>query len=194
MSNENESKERFDEELSALHDGEADSQERAALEARAQAEPDVAARLALFAQLDDALRSLPEREAPADLGLRLSARLEGEAPAGSSTRSRAAQRAPLRARRRWLAGAGLAAAAALVLYWSLSAPAAREGESALPRLVAQEDSRTEAAVRAGADVRGVSEEEVGIALHYDTLANLEVIEQLEMLELLAALDAPGPRG
>jgi hypothetical protein len=61
-------------------------------------------------------------------------------------------------------------------------------------LVAQEDSRTEAAVRAGADVRGVSEEEVGIALHYDTLANLEVIEQLEMLELLAALDAPGPRG
>ena len=191
MKNEDESKQRFDEELSALHDGEADSQQRAALEARALAEPDVAARLAVFAQLDDALRSLPEREAPADLGLRLSARLEGEASAGPPTRSRAAQDAPVRTRRVWLAGAGLAAAAALVLYWSVSAPAARDGESARSNWVAQEESRPEAA---SPTLRGVSEEEVGIALHYDTLANLEVIEQLEMLELLAALDAPGPRG
>ena len=191
MKNEDESKRRFDEELSALHDGEADSEQRAALEARAQAEPDVAARLAVFAQLDDALRSLPEREAPADLGLRLSARLEGEASAGSSIRSRAARDAPVRARRVWLAGAGLAAAAALVLYWSLSVPDVRDGEPARPNWVAQEESQPEAA---GRTLRGVSEEEVGIALHYDTLANLEVIEQLEMLELLAALDAPGPRG
>ena len=39
-----------------------------------------------------------------------------------------------------------------------------------------------------------TEEEVAIAFHYETLADLEMIEELEMLELLAALDDGGPRG
>ncbi len=173
----------LDEELSALHDGEASTERQSVLDARAQEEPDMAARLAVFSQLDEALRALPERPVPDDLGLRLQRALQrSSVPVSMKTRLAAKES------RRWIAAAGLAAAAALLLYWSSAGPVPEENDWVSPGFVALEDS----AVR-GSPTQ-ISEEEIGIALHYDTLANLEVIEQLEMLELLAALDTGGPRG
>ena len=82
----------------------------------------------------------------------------------------------------------MAAAAALALYWSVSglSPQAVAPLSSVP--VEAEKSVV------SAERPEVTEEEVGIALHYDTLANLEVIEQLEMLELLVAMENAGDRG
>lgn len=185
MSDEHEPQEVFDEQLSALHDGEAAPERQGELEARARREPEVAARLAVFAQVDGALRALPERAVPEDLGLRLRARIDSEVAPDATLRANRSRRAPRRAGRRWWAGAGLAAAAALSVYWSLSPPVSRDPASPSAAILADDTFR---------GVNGISEEEVGIALHYDTLANLEVIEQLEMLELLDALHAPEPRG
>ena len=188
MPDDYESGEKFDEDLSALHDGEANTERQSVLNARAQRDPDTAARLAVFSQLDEALRSLPERPVPDDLGLRLQRALGSPVRRRSSAPVAMKRGLPAKGSRRWIAAAGLAAAAALVLYWSSTGPAPKGDDSVSPGLVALEDS----------GVRGspteIAEEEVGIALHYDTLANLEVIEQLEMLELLAALDTRGPRG
>jgi anti-sigma factor RsiW len=180
--------EKFDEELSALHDGEASTEAQSVLNARAQEEPETAARLAVFSQLDKALRALPERPVPDDLGLRLQRALGSAVPHRSFDPVELKRRLPAQRSRRWIAAAGLAAAAALVLYWSSARPVPKGTDWVSPGLVVLEDS----AMRGSA--AEISEEEVGIALHYDTLANLEVIEQLEMLELLAALDTGGPRG
>ena len=180
--------EKFDEELSALHDGEASAEGQSVLNARAQQEPETAARLAVFSQLDEALRALPERPVPDDLGLRLQKALGSPAPHRSFDPAELKSRLPSQGSGRWIAAAGLAAAAALVLYWSSARPLPEGNDLVSPGLVVLEDS----AMRGPA--AGISEEEVGIALHYDTLVNLEVIEQLEMLELLAALDTGGPRG
>ena len=188
MPDDYEAGEKFDEELSALHDGEANAERQSVLDARAQQEPDTAARLAVFSQLDEALRALPERAVPDDLGLRLQRALESPVLRRSSAPVAMNRRLPAKGSRRWIAAAGLAAAAALVLYWSSARPVPKGDDLVSPGFVVLEDS----AMRGSA--AEISEEEVGIALHYDTLANLEVIEQLEMLELLAALDTGGPRG
>lgn len=179
----------IDEALSALHDGELSPEQQAELIARAEQEPEVAARLAVFSQLDEALRALPEREVPADLGLRLRRRLEENADFPAAQVAPAIRfRSRLPSRGRWVTGAGLAAAAALALYWSVSGflPQANAPFSAAPL-----EAESTVVLSERPDV---TEEEVGIALHYDTLANLEVIEQLEMLELLVAMENAGDRG
>jgi anti-sigma factor RsiW len=96
----------LDEKLSALLDGELSPQEEAALRAEIARSPELAARLAAFAGLDERLRALPSRPVPADLHARVAERTRG-APARGAPRSGAPP-----ARRRWLAAAALAAAAA----------------------------------------------------------------------------------
>jgi outer membrane biosynthesis protein TonB len=107
----------LDEKLSALLDGELPPEEAAALRAEIARSPELAARLAALAAVDEGLRGLPGRAVPADLRARLAARLAAEA--GSARMPVGARRAPGRAGRRWLAGAALAAAAAALalLAW-----------------------------------------------------------------------------
>jgi negative regulator of sigma E activity len=101
----------LDEKLSALLDGELSPAEAAALREEVSRSPELTARLAALASVDDGLRELPSPGVPADLRARLSARLE--AP---GARTLAASRARPR---RWLAAAALAAAAAALVLFGL---------------------------------------------------------------------------
>ena len=75
----------------------------------------------------------------------------------------------------WAAAAGLsAAAAALALYLVLP--------SAVP-LPSPEFLEAQRSLLASA-----GEDELGIALYYDELVDLELLEQFELLEILAAIE------
>jgi anti-sigma factor RsiW len=105
----------LDERLSALLDGELPPAEAAALRAEIARSPELAARLAALAAVDDGVRALPSRPVPVDLRARLAARLE----AASARTPDAARHTPRRAVRRWLAAAALAAAAAALALLAL---------------------------------------------------------------------------
>ena len=108
----------------------------------------------------------------------------------------------------WVAAERLPAA--LALYLAIPTPGPQvpgpgfgpvtPGDRSPAELVERAPSRIAPVAQAQevwADLGGfqdASEEEVAIAFHYETLADLEMIEELEMLELLAALDEGGPRG
>ena len=177
---------RDDEDLSALLDGELSPEREAQLRARMAREPDLTECFALLAQADQQVRSLagatlaPERLA----GLRaaLDRRLAGRGEESSSTgRVLSLPRAV-----RWMAPAAAALAAGLTLYLALErtpeGPATPETAS---------EPRAETRPPSG-ELARLSEEEIAIALDYETLSDFEVIEQLEFLELLAALDVSEP--
>lgn len=182
--------ERLDEQLSALHDGELQAGEARELQRRSEDDPAVRERLELFGQLDEQLREMPQRSVPASLSDGLRARIQNEArtigrvPASRRPRSRAPRRiAPS------VVGVGVAAAAALALYLALGtgtpvveSPPTVTAENQAPATTARDP------------FAGASEEEIAIALHYETLADLRMIEDLEMLELLEVLDSAEPRG
>lgn len=199
---------RLDEALSALRDGELSPSEERGLRTRIESDPALRGRLEAFEAVDGALGNLASREVPSDLARRLRERIERES-VGSGGRARRAPERGTPARRRsgaWGAlGVGLAAAA-VALYLAVPSPPGPEtgpagsevaevGDTpadfvpAEPRVAEAPQPRAEPDVLLDA-----SEEEVAIALHYETLADLEMIEELEMLELLAALDEAGPHG
>ncbi|MED5261635.1 MAG: hypothetical protein VX574_04490 [Myxococcota bacterium] len=204
---------RLDEALSALRDGELSPREQADLSRRVDTEPALRERVEAFEAVDRALEGLSSREIPADLGERLRARIDRD-PFAPRVRLRDGDRrsaGPRRRRRSWAAvGAGLAAAAALALYLALPTPGPRAPLPGFDSLAPSDPSDVVLVERAPSRVDPValaepvladplgfqdaSEEEVAIAFHYETLADLEMIEELEMLELLAALDDGGPRG
>lgn len=204
---------RLDEALSALRDGELSPSEQADLSRRVDSEPALRERIEAFEAVDRALGGLSSREVPADLGQRLRARVDRDRVT-PRVRLRDPDRRSAGPRRRggsWGAvGAGLAAAAALALYLAIPTPGPQvpgpgfgpvtPGDRSPAELVERAPSRiapVAPAQEVWADPGGfqdASEEEVAIAFHYETLADLEMIEELEMLELLAALDEGGPRG
>ena len=136
----------FEEDLSALLDGELEPAREAEVRAHTAGCARCAERLARLARVDEALRSLPDAETPADLAERLRVRLDEERrrssasaedrgrslPRGRSSdeargRSLDARQAPpsQRAqprRRRWLPFAATALAAVLALYLVFGRP------------------------------------------------------------------------
>ncbi len=155
-------------ELSALIDGELSERDAALLEARIARDPLLAERLACLERVDSALRALPVARSSGRMPDVLRARVLAEPSTDAG----------MGAPRPWVAGAGrrigsaallAAAAAAAIAYWTLTPPAS-------------DLSAQDVLARA-------SEEELGIAFDYDTLADLELIEELELLELLLAIDA-----
>ena len=161
----------LDEDLSALLDGELSPQRESELRARMVGEPALAARLAELERVDLALRAMPA-EAPSP-GLRASLRAKLEAAATAPADNPRSVPHPRRLLPSW-AGGTLAAAAALALYLAVSSG---------------NDSILDAEPARIADVlASATDEEIGIALEFETLADLEVIEDLELLELMVELE------
>ena len=161
----------LDEDLSALLDGELSPQRESELRARMVGEPALAARLAELERVDLAVRAMPA-EAPSP-GLRASLRAKLEAAATAPADNPRSVTHPRRLLPSW-AGGTLAAAAALALYLAVSSG---------------NDSILDAEPARIADVlESATDEEIGIALELETLADLEVIEDLELLELMVELE------
>ena len=161
----------LDEDLSALLDGELSPQRESELRARMVGEPALAARLAELERVDLALRAMPA-EAPSP-GLRASLRAKLEAAATAPADNPRSVTHPRRLLPSW-AGGTLAAAAALALYLAVSSG---------------NDSILDAEPARIVDVlASATDEEIGIALELETLADLEVIEDLELLELMVELE------
>ena len=161
----------LDQDLSALLDGELSPQRESELRARMVGEPALAARLVELERVDLALRAMPA-EAPSP-GLRASLRAKLEAAATAPADNPRSVTHPRRLLPSW-AGGTLAAAAALALYLAVSSG---------------NDSILDAEPARIADVlASATDEEIGIALEFETLADLEVIEDLELLELMVELE------
>jgi len=183
--------------LSALLDAELDEPEAARLRARLPAEPALAARLAELAATDAEVAALASERAPeARLGAlraRLAARVAAE-PVARAPRSVA-----------WLIAVGAALAAGLTLYLVSGAdPLTRDPETQRARSVARAPEPAAEAVPRAMQAHNElesgegplrdpsvesSEADLAIALEYEVLADFEVIENLALLEALAARDA-----
>ncbi len=161
----------LDEDLSALLDGELSPQRESELRARMVGEPALAARLAELERVDLALRAMPAEAPSPELRASLRAKLEAAATAPADNPRSVTH--PRRLLPSW-AGGTLAAAAALALYLVVSSG---------------NDSILDAEPARIADVlASATDEEIGIALEFETLADLEVIEDLELLELMVELE------
>jgi len=192
----------FDADLSALLDGALARPREAELRAHVAGCARCSERLARLARVDEALRSLPAGEVPADLAGRLRARIaaEGRGRSSASRGPSPSRRTPSR-RRRWipLAAGAIAAAAALALYLVVSRPRTAKEEPTLaegekPVLeseIAKRESVPEPSPAELEAIQAASDEELALALDLDTLADLDVIERLDVLEQLAALDGAG---
>jgi len=205
----------FEEDLSALLDGELEPAREAEVRAHTAGCARCAAHLARLARVDEALRSLPDTETPADLAERLRMRLDEERRRSSASaedrgRSLDARQAPPShrpqpRRRHWIPFAATALAAALALYLVFGRPrpageeptlAERERTAPEPEIARREvppQPLSEELV-SGPEleaIRAASDEELALALDLDTLADLDVIERLDVLEQLAALDGAG---
>lgn len=161
----------LDEDLSALLDGELSPQRESELRARMVGEPALAARLAELERVDLALRAMPAEAPSPELRASLRAKLEAAATAPADNPRSVTH--PRRLLPSW-AGGTLAAAAALALYLAVSSG---------------NDSILDAEPARIADVlASATDEEIGIALEFETLADLEIIEDLDLLELMVELE------
>jgi anti-sigma factor RsiW len=163
----------LDKELSALVDGQVAPEREAEMRARISADPVLGGRLADFERVDSALRALPAVELPRAQKEEMRARIASEVVSRAQARNQSASR-PTRLtprRGRLWASAALAAAASLAIYLVL--PDAPSGLDETLLATALEDA---------------TDEEIGIALDYETLADLDVIEDLELLELMMDLE------
>jgi len=204
-----------DVELSALLDGELTADAEARLRVRIAGESALAERLAELAALGSQLRELGATEsAPARLaairaGLerRIASETRSQAPARpvasrGDARSRTGDGRTTRERRVWPWAASAAALAAALLLYLLAGPSTESapgGERRSAPSIVQQDPASEPGPRDGLAEElgeevsdGLSDEELAIALELETLANYEVIEQLEVLELLALLERAEP--
>ena len=183
MSDQTPTSEALDEALSALIDGELDAAEEQALRARIDREPALAARLASLENVDVSLRALAAVQPAPDALAALRERLEAEPPDN-------VRRLPV-----WVGGA-IAAAAAVFAYLLLT-PGASEplAPDAPPVVVAERATETEVAEPTElAALEDASDEEIGIALDYETLSDLDVIEELELLEWMVELEERREQG
>src|SRR5262245_55151512 len=204
----------FDEDLSALVDGELGATRRAELEAHLATCPGCSTRLAALRAVDAALAGLPSPAVAPDLQARLARRIADE----RSARVRA--RAPSPRGRRALRYLALpaAAAAALALYLALRAPSppgapvervpiAQAPPSPVeprPEPIAKAEPARPAAERAPAaepapaarvaertpppsaepELESLGAEDLAVVLDLDTMEDLPVIANLEVLERL----------
>ena len=206
--------------LSALIDEELSASRAAEVRAHLEACASCRSRFAALAEVDLALAGASAPPVPADLRVRLQARLDAS-PTAVPARVRDAVRARPAPRRRLVSrpalGLALAAAAALTLYLAVvarpptptgvdrEAQVARETPRAAdpaPRAVARREgpalaTETEAprVARVGESTPEArdhwSDEEVAVALQLDTISDFDVIANLDALEQLLALEEAG---
>ena len=199
----------FDEDLSALRDGELGSERAAEVEAHVEGCEHCRARLATFAAVDANLRGLPAPCVCADLESRVLARVAGERTAsaqrtaaeeGGGEGRRAGRespagrgRAPRRPGRSFAVAVALAtAAAALVVYLGLvRSPGPLEPEDTVaqrpvPQVPSSAVRDSEGLAAHPADLDALSDEDLSVAIDLETLEDLEVITNLEILEELGA--------
>ena len=187
----------FDEDLSALRDGELSSERAAEVEAHLAGCERCRARLASFEAVDADLHGIAAPRVAGDLESRLLARLADERSAAAQRAAAQAAgavrpvpdqrgRAPRRPGRTFAFVAAIAsAAAAAVVYLAVArspGPLGPQGP------VAQRQPGAAAAVRetpgrdAGADLDAASDEDLSVAIELETLEDLEVIANLDVLE------------
>lgn len=194
----------FDEDFSALLDGELSERREAELRAHLADCGGCARRLERLRAVDRVLAGLPAPAVPPALARRLSERLE-------------ARRPPARRAARWLggwAGAALAAAAALTLALWLSLRGERSSAPELARSAPPAEQRAPAprpaptpAASQLADrpapepqpvaVEGLEplpEEDLALLLMLDEVEDLDVLANLELLETLVELEPSGGAG
>jgi len=174
----------FDEDLSAWIDGELAAPRRSAVEAHLASCRACTARVEELRAVDRALRSLPEPAVGAALRARLGDRLSGEGAAAAPAMRMPAARRRLAPARRRLAPALLvlptAAAAALALALLLRPSATPEG-AAPPATIAD--------APAAGELEALDPEVLAVVLELDTIEDLPVIANLELLERLVAAEA-----
>jgi hypothetical protein len=204
--------ERADADVSAMLDGELSPEDEAALRERMAQDPALAERFADADRIDGQLRGLgvlreseisPERLATMRRGL--AARIAADAEA--STLEGVAEVVPLRRFRQRALAAAAAIAAGLALYLT-AGPSFDPDSSTQPQsqpkprpkpLSPGGEARTGFDEIAASEADGeelqlarLSDEELVIAIEYETLADYEVIESLDLLEVLFLLDEPEP--
>ena len=166
----------FDEALSAWLDGESPSwpggpaaPDDTALVAHLAACTRCRGRVEAFRAVDARLRRLPARPVPAGLEADLLARIAAERRTDASPAGRVAARAPGRRRSRFglALGAAMASAAALALWLDLGA---------------EPPSRTPSREAVVAELEAASDDELAAALELETLQDLDVIANLDLLE------------
>ena len=206
----------FAEDLSALLDGELLPERERALRAHVDGCEDCTERLAALARVDLALASAPLPALPDDLRARLDARIAREKPQVRPRADAAARRTAPRTRRRWLGapalGLAAAAAAALALYLALRPGEATRSGAPIEEPRVAERRRVEPSPElpqvpeapprpapAPAPPREIAQvetaepsdedlEELALALELDTLEDLDVIANLDLIERLLALE------
>lgn len=170
----------FDEDLPAWLDGELDAARGEAVAAHVAGCARCRARVATFRAVDERLRSLPARPVPERLEGRLLARVAAEGRSGGAPAPVPRERGRPRRSPRLGLFLALAAAAALALWLSVDRPPA----SVAPSLPAPPP--------AVADLDAASEEELSAAIELETLEDLDVIANLDLLE--RAVDGENGRG
>ncbi len=164
--------------LSALLDGELSPEEAVALRAEIARSPELAARLAALAAVDDGLRTLPHRAVPSDLRARVAQRI-------------ASERMPPRRARRWLAAAARAAAAAVVALLAL--PRTRSDETQVARTAPEPTPAPAPRVEIAEQAPPPALEDAQ-PLAAEELAEAEDLPVIEVLDVLAELDELEPVG
>lgn len=187
------------EDLSAFLDEELAPERSAGLRAHLDACADCRARIARLREVDALLVAGAERvSVPADLRARLAARIAADeaAPPRAAEPRAPARRVPRLARR----AAGLAAAAAAALALYLARPTSEPAPpplSELPRLAERAPTPPEvapilapeaAAPTLAESVLGGSDEDLALLLELETVEDLDVIANLDLLERLVELE------
>lgn len=206
----------YDEDLSALLDGELSPTRAEEVRAHVAVCARCAARLAAFARVDSALsRSAAAQSLPAGLEARLRQRIGvGGTGRAVSPEPRARGKLAPRRPRRWAAWAGAAAAACAALALLVLLRPGRETALPAPAELAQAPaarapsptpSRVDEAAPAeppDADLADASEDDLSLALElsqlggedvHQAVSDLDLIQNLDALERLDALDL-GNRG
>ncbi len=167
-----------DAELSALVDGQLDPEQEERLRAEVASDARLSRRLEDFERVNAALRALPPVEHSQQRLSRLRERVLAEGPAGAGPtaavgrlgRTLRSASGPMRVALAALAASGVAA---LVLA----------------QLLGPESGGTPERVALEQELADLADEDIGVALEFDTLSDYELVEDLELLELLEAMEA-----
>jgi anti-sigma factor RsiW len=171
----------YEEELSALIDGELSSQREAQVRDHLSVCAGCSRSLEALRGVDHALAEIAMPEVPAGLRLRVQAEIQDIPQPEEATRKREVtprRTAPSRARGRFYrpaAGVALAAAASVVIYLAVVPEPTSDAGFKTP---------VAAVVDGASELEAASEEELAVLLLLDTIQDLDVIANLEMLERL----------
>jgi anti-sigma factor RsiW len=222
----------YEEDLSALIDGELGAAREAEVRRHASSCARCTAQLDGLQRIGDALRAVPIPDLPWNLESRLRARIEEDRAERRRVVLGVAPPAPRRISPRLGIAAAVALAASLALLLVFGPRRSGDESTAPDRRVARErpvpapesprsvkpeipepPAEAKIAVEQPAPVRvpasapiappaastreilaSASDDELAVALDFETIDEFEIIDNLELLELLAAVDEPGASG